>query len=103
MLMSLKCCLNWKVGVGLGAVAVGIGAISGLGSAAAALPLLVSLLCPLSMGVMVWAMVRGGKSANHCGGQSLRIADLERQLAELRAAQTGNRRLCRRGQSTLPT
>lgn len=53
--MSIKHCLNWKVIVGLGLVALGIGLLvpSLLGRV---LPLLLVAACPLSMLVMMWGM-----------------------------------------------
>lgn len=59
MLRSMRCCLNPKVmglliaaGVALWLVAPATGV--------EVLPLLVALVCPLSMGVMMWRMSRGG-------------------------------------------
>ena len=56
---ALRCCLNPKVIGGLVAVAVVLWVMAP-GGGAAALPLLVTLVCPLSMGVMMWQMRRGG-------------------------------------------
>lgn len=62
MLRSMRCCLNPKVIGGL--------LIAGLvlwlfapATSTAALPLLIVLVCPLSMGVMMWRMNRGGSCA----------------------------------------
>lgn len=83
-------CLNWKVVAALAAVGVALWlAVPG---AAAALPLLVLLACPLSMLVMMRAMRSAGSS--RIDGTSCRreprpevsdIADLRAQVAALRA------------------
>lgn len=62
MLRSLRCCLNPKVIGGLIAVGVAVWLI-GPAAGTAALPLLVTLVCPLSMGIMAWQMRRGGSCA----------------------------------------
>lgn len=49
----LKCCLNWKVLVGLGVVAAGFWLIQP-SLFAAAFPFLILLICPLSMGFMMF-------------------------------------------------
>ncbi len=50
--------------------------------------LLLVLACPVSMGVMMWLMMRGGRqqpsSTPDHADQRRRIAALERELAELR-------------------
>lgn len=51
----LKMCLNWKVAVGLAAVAGGV-YVFAPGLFAAALPVLFLALCPLSMVLMMSAM-----------------------------------------------
>lgn len=56
-------CFNWKVLVGLGAVAAGV-LIFAPQAALAVLPLLLLAACPLSMVVMMFAM-RGMGSKNH--------------------------------------
>lgn len=55
----LKCCLNWKVIAGLGAVGLAIWVMAP-GTVAAALPLLVALVCPLSMILMMGMIGRQG-------------------------------------------
>jgi hypothetical protein len=51
---------------------------------------LIFLACPVSMGVMMWMMMRGdhgrmGVGSSAAGGPDPRIAELESQVAELRA------------------
>lgn len=57
-------CLNKRVLIGLGVVALGVLAFAP-GMFKSVAPLLLFAACPLSMGVMMWAMARGG--ANSCG------------------------------------
>ncbi len=47
------------------------------------LPYLLILVCPLTMGVMMWLMMRG---TNQRGRPQARVAELESQVDELRAA-----------------
>jgi hypothetical protein len=100
-LNSLRCCLNPTV--------IGSLAVAGLAvwlvaprMGTAALPLLIALVCPLSMGVMAWRMRRGvGGEAATTGG-SLPIAgsgDADAQLRALReeiAAMRAHRQLAGR-------
>src|SRR5438128_6988879 len=60
VLLSLKCCLNLKVLVGLGAVAAAV-LLLAPNLVASAFPLLLALVCPLSMLVMIGGMARMGK------------------------------------------
>ena len=78
-------CLNWKVLTGLGAVAVLILLVAP--RAAGVVPLLAVLACPLSMVAMMWSMRAspGGTAAPPAPGSEARIADLEAQIAALRA------------------
>jgi hypothetical protein len=57
----MRCCLNPKVIGGLIAATLVVWWIAP-GSSSAALPLLIGLICPLSMGVMMWQMRRQGNS-----------------------------------------
>lgn len=57
----LQCCVNWKVGFGLILVGAGIWVVAP-GYVGAALPLLLALLCPLSMLLMLW----GGRHGRQC-------------------------------------
>ena len=95
MLRSLRCCLNPKVIGGLVAVGLVLWLIAP-GSGTAALPLLITLICPLSMGVMAWQMRRGGTcAAPGAGGtaaattekQDADVAALREELAIERARQ----------------
>lgn len=93
MLRSLRCCLNGKV-IGT-LVAVGLLLwLAAPASGTAALPLLVTLICPLSMGVMVWQMRKSGSggppdsgssAAGPSGGEQTEVAALREQLAIERA------------------
>ncbi|MCF6507798.1 DUF2933 domain-containing protein [Blastococcus sp. MG754426] len=67
MLRSMRCCLNPKVIGGLIAAGVALWLMAPAASTAA-LPLLIALVCPLSMGVMMWQMNRGGGSCGASGG-----------------------------------
>src|SRR5438128_5268813 len=60
VLQSLKCCLNPKVLVGLGAVAIAV-LVLAPNLVASAFPLLLALVCPLSMLAMMGGMARMGK------------------------------------------
>src|SRR5207237_10166601 len=60
LLQSLKCCLNLKVLVGLGAVAWAV-LVLAPNLVASAFPLLLALVCPLSILVMMVGMARMGK------------------------------------------
>lgn len=62
MLRSLRCCLNPKVIGGLAAVGLVVWLLAPATSARA-LPLLITLVCPLSMGAMAWQMRRRGSCA----------------------------------------
>lgn len=57
----LRCCLNPKVIGALAAAGIGVYLLSP-GHGAAAFPLLITLICPLSMGVMMWRMRNNGGS-----------------------------------------
>lgn len=61
LVQSLKCCLNSKVLVGLGAVAAAV-LLLAPNLVASAFPLLVALVCPLSMLVMMGSMAVHGVS-----------------------------------------
>ena len=50
------------------------------------LPYLLILVCPVTMGVMMWLMMRGMDHGH--APPDPRIAELESQVAELRSAQS---------------
>jgi hypothetical protein len=58
----LQCCVNWRVGLALVLVGTGIWAVAP-NRVGAAVPLLVLLLCPLSMLLMLWGGHRGHQCA----------------------------------------
>lgn len=60
----MKCCLNRKVLLGLGAIAVAIFFFAP--SARGALPLLLVAACPVSMMVMMSGMSKMGSSGKSC-------------------------------------
>jgi hypothetical protein len=66
-MQMLKHCLNWKVIAGLAAVGVGI-YLFAPNLVAAALPILVLAICPLSMLLMMLAM-RGSQSEDQRASQ----------------------------------
>ena len=83
------CCFNWKVYMGLGAVALGV-LVLAPGLFWGVLPLLIVAACPISMLLMMRGM-RGGQCATRpaAGGSEVRQpavapAGREAQLAELR-------------------
>lgn len=84
MFRALRCCLNWKVMGGLIAVAVMLWVMAP-GGGTAALPLLVTLVCPLSMGVMMWQMRRsGGGTGPSTGGPATASDTDDTEVAALR-------------------
>lgn len=83
-------CLNWKVIGGLAAVGVAV-VLFAPPLLPTALPLLAVLVCPLSMGAMMWGMSRmGGMQGSACQAEPETPAvrgelSREAQLAQLRA------------------
>lgn len=83
----LKMCVNPKVLMGLAAVGIGVYLLAP-GAFAAALPLLIIAVCPLSMVVMMTMMGRGSggtPSARHGDPES--EADVRAELVQLQARQ----------------
>ena len=89
MKSMLGMCLNWKVLVGLGAIAAAL-VIVAPGYALAALPLLILAICPLSMIGMMFAMKGGlGAIRGHKDEASPESADAVRaRLAVIRQEQS---------------
>lgn len=86
MLRSMRCCLNPKVIGGLVIAGVALWLMAPAASAAA-LPLLIALVCPLSMGVMMWRMNRGGGSCAAPGKNSpaaVPSIDVDEELRQAR-------------------
>lgn len=93
MLRSLRCCLNGKVVGTLIAVGLLLLLLAPT-SGTTALPLLFALICPLSMGVMMWQMRRPGADAvpetrssavTTSGDEGAELAALREELAMERA------------------
>jgi hypothetical protein len=78
----MRCCLNPKVigGLVLAGIAVWLLAPA---TSAAAVPLLIGLICPLSMGVMMWQM-RGKGGSSCAAGPEQSSGDVDAELAALR-------------------
>ncbi len=85
-------CLNWKVLAALAAVGVGVYALAP-DLVAAATPLLVLALCPLSMLLMMRAMGSGsgksGETPSNRTDTSGELAQLRAEVAELNRRQAG--------------
>lgn len=84
-----RCCLNPKVLAGLAAAGTGLWVLSPA-SIGALFPALVLLICPLSMGVMMWRMRSGASCAAPQGGGApdravAEIHALRMEIADLRA------------------
>jgi hypothetical protein len=81
-------CVNWKVVGALAALGLGIYVVAP-GVAAAAVPLLVLAVCPLSMLLMMWAMgsmgLRDAAGAGGAKADADEIARLRAEVAALRA------------------
>lgn len=59
----LKCCFNWKVAAGLGIVAIAL-FMFWPAKVTALLPTLLLLLCPISMGIMMFSMGKMNRSCH---------------------------------------
>lgn len=82
----LKMCLNWKVLAGLTVVGVGIYAVAP-GLAAAALPILLLAICPLSMLFMMKTMQGDGRDDGPQAPETGVALSREERLSRLRAEQ----------------
>lgn len=84
----LRACLDWRVLTGLAALGVGIFLVAP-GIAAAALPLLIVAVCPLSMMLMMRSM--GGDQKSAAGAAPAadgdRVVAVRRELAQLSGRQ----------------
>ncbi len=89
----LKCCLNPRVLIGTGIVIGGI-ALLAPGLLHSVVPYLLYFICPLSMGLMMWTMSRGGgmsgggmmnggTSASSGADQAMRIVEMQEQLRQM--------------------
>lgn len=98
----LKMCLNPKVLMGLAAVGVGVYLLAP-GAFAAALPLLIIAVCPLSMVVMMAMMGRGsGEARPPRDADPATEADVRAELAQLHARQEDlNARLASQGRKAV--
>ncbi len=82
----MRCCLNPKVVVGLAAVGL-IGWLVVPAAGAAAVPLLVGLVCPLSMAAMAWQMRRHGSGPTQsltAGSAPAPTRDFDAEIRALR-------------------
>ncbi len=84
-MQMLKHCLNWKVIAALAVLGVGIYAVAP-NLVAAALPILLLAICPLSMLFMMKGM-QGDGGERRVSGQVGTDATREEELARLRAQQ----------------
>lgn len=94
MKSALGTCFNWKVLAGLAMVAVGV-VLFAPGAALAVLPLLLLLACPLSMGVMMFAMRGHGGSASESCHHTEDDVSVEAKRARLAALKEEEQRLVR--------
>ncbi len=85
-MQMLKMCLNWKVIAGLAAVGVGVYFVAPE-LAAAALPILVLAICPLSMALMMWSMQGGQGGEGRASQEADDVPTREEHLARLRTQQ----------------
>ena len=85
-------CFNWKVLVGLGAVAAGV-FVFAPGTALAVLPLLFLAACPLSMVVMMFAMKGMGSKTHEAEPSVSPDPSVESIRARLAAVQDEERQL----------
>lgn len=92
MKSALGMCINWKVLLVLGAVAAGILAFAP-GYAFAALPLLLLAACPLSMGLMMFVMMRMGGHGNGSAAEECQPGSVEALRQRLAAVREEERRL----------
>lgn len=84
MFRSMRCCLNPKVIGGLLAAGLVMWVMAPAGGVVG-LPLLIALVCPLSMGVMMWRMRGSGESraATTTGSAaSTASSDIDQQLRQ---------------------
>ncbi len=85
-MQMLKHCLNWKVIAGVAAVGVGIYAVAP-GLVAAALPILLLAICPLSMILMMKGMQgNAGEAEGKAASREAGVAR-EEEISRLRAQQ----------------
>lgn len=82
-MQMLKMCLNWKVIAGVAAVGVGVYFVAPE-LAAAALPILLLAICPLSMAFMMWGMQRGQGREGRASQEADAGLTREEHLARLR-------------------
>ena len=81
---SVRCCVNPRVVAGLAGTVAVLSLVSATATAAA-LPVLVVMVCPLSMGLAAWGMRRRNDATPADGDVDAELSRLRAEVAALRA------------------